>query len=89
MALIRLIGDETGLFTPVGEEPNKSSRIFTVEMFVTCFSSVVMLYVYVGESNSMPQNMLNLITRLAGLNRDEKRLFDSIRAIRELQRLGY
>ena len=89
VAFIRLIGDETGLFTPVREgEPNKKNRIFTVEFFLTWFSMVLMLYFYVMETNSMPQNMLNLIHRLGGLDKDEKQLFDSIRAIQELKRMG-
>ena len=53
IAVIRMIGFETGLFEPIKDPPSAEKRIITVEAVLAIFSCVFICYAYLFEANSM------------------------------------
>ena len=86
IAVIRMIGFETGLFEPIKDPPSAETRIITVEAVLAIFSCVFICYAYLFEANSMQKSLIQTVTKVCGLSEDEMRFFDSMRAIVELNR---
>ena len=81
MASFIELASETGWFIPVQEG---EKRRVTVETVLSIISCVFICYAYLWEVESVPKNVVNTITRAVGLTNDEKRFFDSVRAVAEL-----
>ena len=80
-ALLKL-GQITGWYECAKKE--NEERYVTIET-VICFACTMYLsYAYLFEVKAMPKNVISSITRACGLNKDEMRFFDSLRAIREI-----
>ena len=86
VAIIRMIGFETGLFTPIKDPASEETRTFTVESVLAMASCVFICYAYLFEANAMQKSLVNTVTKVCGLSEDEMRFFDSMRAIVELNR---
>ena len=78
-----LLGELTGLYRPV--ENSDDSRRFTVESALALMASTFCCYAFVYEVKSMPTSFVNSFNRGASMSQDEKALFDSMRAIREIE----
>ena len=83
-AVIRAIGIETGLFTPIDEDSKKENRIFTVESIFGILVATFSMYCYVFEAPAVGKSIMGTINKAAALNADEMRFFDIHRAINEL-----
>ena len=86
IAVIRMIGFETGWFEPIKDPPSEEKRVITVEAVLAIFSCVFICYAYLFEANSMQKSLIQTVTKVCGLSDDEMRFFDSMRAIVELNR---
>lgn len=81
-ALLKL-GQKTGWYECARREGE--DRWVTVETLICFVSTVYLSYAYLFEVKAMPKNVISSITKACGLNKDEMRFFDSLRAIREIE----
>ena len=73
IAGVRLLANETGLFTPIKEPASEETRILTVESVLAILSCVFICYSYLFEANSMQKSLIDTVTKACGLNEDEMR----------------
>lgn len=79
---VHLLGDVTHLYRPV--ESYNEQRLFTVETVMGLAVTVFCAYAFIYEVKAMPPSFLTQFIRATGMNFNEKSLFDSLRAQREL-----
>ena len=86
--MVAYIGEKTGLFRPIeGSEPD--DRKLTVEYGLSVISCVFMLFCFILHPNSMQPSLFKTISRALDMTSGEMRLFDTLRAIHELEsRIG-
>ena len=82
-SLVKYIGESTGWFKPV---EHNEKRKFTVEYVLAVAGCWFLIYCYIFQANTMSKSLTNTFTRGLNLNDDEKRLFDCMRAIDELEK---
>jgi len=81
-SLVKYIGDATGWFKPV---ENNEKRKITVEYVLAVLGCWFLIYCYIFQANTMSKSLKNTFHRGLHLNDNEKRLFDCMRAIDELE----
>ena len=81
--LVYLIGDSTGLYKPYGGESDK--RRFTVETAVALVSIVYISFVFSFEPLALPASFINSMIAGTNMTLNEKMLFDSMRAVKEME----
>lgn len=82
---VHLAGDLTGLFKPVegrGEDP----RWFTIESALGVAASTFCCYAFVYEPEAMTQSLRQQFIRGTNMTLDERKLFDAVRASREIEK---
>ena len=79
------LGQEFGYYECVREN---EKRYVTIETMICITSMIFLCYCYLFEIQAMPKSFVATMTRACGLAPDEMRFFDSLRAVRELQKLG-
>ena len=80
-----LLGELTGLYKPVDPEQKKDSRLFTAQSAMALLSSAFLCYAFVNEVRQIPSGFLPNIIYATRMSQPEKQLFDSVRAMREIQ----
>ena len=78
-----LFGELSGLYRPV--ESSKDSRKFTFESLLALCVSVFLCYTYIYEVKQMPSSFVKSFIAGTNMTKPEKALFDSFRAIREIE----
>lgn len=76
------LGQETGVYECAKSEGDK--RWYTIETLICIVSCAFLCYAYLFEVQAMPPSFVKTMTRACGLNENEKRFFDSLRAITEI-----
>ena len=82
--MVTYIGDATGWFKPV-EGVSSENRRLTVEYFLAVAGCFFLLYCYIIHPHSMPPALMRTLIRGMGMNHDEQRAFECLRAINELE----
>ena len=81
-SFVRYLGDSTGWFKPV---EHHEKRKVTVEYVLAVSACFFLVYCYIFQPNSMSKSLMNTITRGLHLDDNEKRVFECLRAIHELE----
>ena len=81
-SVVSYIGESTGWFRPIGK---RETRHFTVEYCMATTACMFLVYCYIFEPEAMSPSIRNTVTRGMHMNADEKRLFDCLRAMSELE----
>jgi len=81
-SLVKYIGEATGWFKPVEHD---EKRKVTVEYVLAILGCWFLVYCYIFQANTMQKSLTNTFTRGLHMNDDEKRLFDCMRAIDEIE----
>lgn len=81
-SLVTYFGDATGYFKPIEAQ---EKRKFTVEYFLAVACCIFIVYAYIFHPKSMSPSLTRTITRGLHLDDNEKRLFDCLRAMAELE----
>ena len=82
-AAIKMIGTLTNLYEPAGDF--NDPRTYTIEYAIGVISSVFVCYAFVFETPAMSESLKQSFVRGTDMLLNEKYLFDSMRAIREIQ----
>mmetsp|Transcript_43240 Transcript_43240/g.57219 ORF Transcript_43240/g.57219 Transcript_43240/m.57219 type:complete len:225 (-) Transcript_43240:153-827(-) len=86
-SLVAYVGEATGLYRPIEGEDD---RRLTVEYFLAITACFFLVYCYIFAPHSMPPSLFKTVTRALAMSDGEKRLFDVLRAISELElKMGY
>ena len=76
---VRLIGNETGLYRPLGD-PNEDKRFFTAEAVSVLGFTAIMGYLYMWKVNDFDAGSISSMTRACAWNEEEVRFHDVLRA---------
>ena len=83
-AVIKIFGSLTNLYEPAGDF--NDPRTYTVEYLIGVFSSVFVCYAFIFETEAMSDSLKQSFVRGTDMLLNEKYLFDSMRAIVEIQK---
>ena len=85
-SLVTYLGEATGLFRPLENDgPESPTRVLTTEYFLAVAGCFFIYYCFIVYPKSMPPSLYKTITRAMDMNSDEKRLFECVRIIHELE----
>ena len=79
LAVIRLIGSETRLYRPYNAS-NGEDRKFTLECALVVIFLAIYYYAQIFEPHLMEKSSIDEIERISGLNKNETKFYDSLRA---------
>ena len=82
-----MLGDVTGWYKPYEGQSNDKRRL-TVESFFAILSSAYLCYAFVYEVKAMPPKFLGTMVTSTNMTLPEKKFFDAMRAVREIEMFG-
>jgi len=82
-SLVTYFGETTGLFKPIDER--NEERVLTVEYGLSVLACTFLIFCFIFHPKSMPASLHRTIARGMGMSSGEKRLFDSLAAMHEME----